>query len=363
MITESLIKGGKERRLVELLRYFEYQNIDIQITLVLLKEIIQYPEIHDFRKVNLVVIKFKIKKDPTVFFKLQNICRNFKPHLIHSWGSMPSVYSFMIAKMSGIPFLNAMIADSYCKPFSKNWTRAKITFPFSDLIIANTRAGLKAYHAPVKKGRVVYNGFNLDRLKNTEPPAHVKEVFGIKTKYIVGMIGAFHPRKDYVTYLNAAEQMCSEGSDITFLAIGDGESRNQFMEKYISCPQIIFTGNTDHVEALVSIFDIGVLLTDPKVHNEGISNAIIEMMAFSKVVIATRGGGTEEIIDSGMNGILIDPYSVTELIDNISRVLQNTTRYQTMKELAKEKIRKDFSIEAMGSATLSIYDELISENN
>ena len=58
--------------------------------------------------------------------------------------------------------------------------------------------------------------------------------------------------------------------------------------------KIIFLGKIANVENIINIFDIGILITNSKVHGEGVSNSIIEYMALGKPVIATRGGGTDQ---------------------------------------------------------------------
>ena len=77
----------------------------------------------------------KCRKDPLIFFRIFKLCREVKPDIIHSWGAMPSIYSFPIASILGIKFINAMIrnAPRKIKIFSKLWIISKITFPFSDI--------------------------------------------------------------------------------------------------------------------------------------------------------------------------------------------------------------------------------------
>ena len=84
--------------------------------------------------------------------------------------------------------------------------------------------------------------------------------------------------------------------------------------------KIIFLGKRSNVESIINIFDVGILLTNSKVHGEGISNSIMEYMALGKPVIATRGGGTNEVVIEGENGYLIDPFNEDQLIEKIENV-------------------------------------------
>lgn len=354
MITDNLMRGGKERRMIELLRSFE--NIaNIKITLVILKNIVEYKEIFLFKNTQLIVIPRKFKKDPLVFQKLWNIVSQIGPSIIHSWGSMPSVYIVFIAFFKKIPLVNGMVVNAKCTPFSQDWIRSKITFPFSKIVLSNSQAGLKAYSVNEKKGIVVYNGFNFDRTNNLSPKELIRKQFQINTPYVVGMIAAFHPRKDYETFLQVAKEICHIRNDITFVAIGDGENRKQFQVKYEDLKNIVFTGQIQGIESVINILNVGVLLTNTSKHYEGISNAILEMMAFGIPVIATSGGGTDEIIFNNLTGYLIAPKSKEQLKSKILTLIENKTLNEYIGNKSKYLIKTKFSIDIMRQSILNLY--------
>lgn len=357
MITDNLQKGGKERRLFELLRYLDTHTSQFEVELILLKDKVDYPDVYKLKNTRVNILKRIIKKDPTVFFKIWKICSQFKPDIIHSWGSMPSVYVFLIAFFYRIPLINAMIANSKCQVFSKEWFRLKLTYPFSNVILANSYSGLKAFNVN-KKGKVIYNGFNFDRLSYLKNRSEVLAEFHIKTPYVIGMVAAFHPRKDYNTFLEVANEISKERNDITFMAIGEGTTRKVLMDKYVGNKNILFTGVVHNVEHLMNCFDIGVLLTDSQHHLEGISNSILEMMAVGKPVIASRGGGTDEIVIPDRTGILIDPLSRKQFKESILRLIENKTLRDEFGINSKEEVKAKFSIEQMCSKTIELYNSL-----
>lgn len=350
MLADNLVKGGKERRLVELLRYFD--NISVKITLIILREKVEYPEVYDFKNTELIIVKRNIKQDPSVFFKLFGICRKIKPDIIHSWGSMPSIYALPSVIFLRIPLINAMIADAKCS--SQERFRLKVTKPFSKIILSNSRAGLKAYGVNDSIGLVIYNGFNFDRLVNINNSVYKKS-----TKYSIGMVAAFYSRKDYQTYLSVANEITKLRDDVTFYAVGDGEQKEKYTLLYAENKRIVFTGNINNVESLIEILDIGVLLSNSNEHLEGISNSILEIMAFGRPVIASKGGGTDEIIDDRQNGFLIDAFSNDQLKDRIWFLLENESTRLKMGEKAKMDIREKFSIDQMCKKTFQLYEKTL----
>ena len=80
---------------------------------------------------------------------------------------MTAVYAIPACKLLNIKLINGMVVDTPVKKniLNKNWLRARLTFPFSDLIIGNSKAGLIAYKAPTKKSRCIYNGMDFERFR------------------------------------------------------------------------------------------------------------------------------------------------------------------------------------------------------
>ncbi|MBN1186774.1 MAG: glycosyltransferase [Bacteroidales bacterium] len=357
IITDNLIKGGKERRLLEFLRFIDKDDT-IKTTLVLLKDRIEYPVVHTLKNAKLVIVKRRIKKDPTVYFTLWSICDKYKPDLVHSWGTMPSVYISTICYFKRIPFINGIIVNAKCSILSEDWIRSKLTFPFSDIILGNSKAGIAAYKANKNKAIVIYNGYNFDRNISLATVASVKEKYEINTNYIIGMIAAFHPRKDYETFLKAADNITKQRTDVTFIAIGDGPLLKLYKNKYQQNTQIKFLGKINDVESLIQLFTVGVLLTNPKKHQEGISNAILEMMAQKIPVIGTDGGGTSEIIVDGKTGYLIPEFSNVELEKYIVQLIENKELNEEFGNNAFQRVNEVFSIHQMCSKMVELYHSI-----
>ena len=302
-IIDSLSAGGKERRLVELLKSITKEEENLSIKLILLGDNIHYKEVYDL-PIDIIILNRIIKKDPFIFFKIFKICYDWTPKLIHVWGSMPAIYATPISKLLHIKLINSMIVDAPLKINFSKWIRSKLTLPFSDLVQSNSFSGLISYKY-YGKGIVIYNGFNMNRLNNLESSDLIRKKLKIKTKYIVGMVAGFREHKDYYSFISAAKLILSNRNDVTFVCIGDGKTLKKSKELAGNTKNILFLGKIDSILSYVNIFDIAVLLTNSDSHGEGISNSIMEYMSLKKPIIATEGGGTNEIIDDYKNGILI----------------------------------------------------------
>jgi glycosyltransferase involved in cell wall biosynthesis len=96
-------------------------------------------------------------------------------------------------------------------------------------------------------------------------------------------------------------------------------------------------------------------MTNYKVHGEGISNSILEYMAMGKAVIASTGGGTNEIIDNNKTGFLINPSSPRELCEKIEVLVNNIELRKTMGIAGRQRIEDHFSISNMVSKFIDVY--------
>lgn len=349
---ESLRSGGKERRLVELLKALMATQ-EIEPLLVLTRPDIHYREVEALGIPIEVVPRWFLKKDPTVFFRFYRVAKKFKPQLIHVWGHMVAFYAVPTKRRLKVPMLNNEITDATPnqKLLGKQWV-----FNNSEKIIANTQAGLEAYGAPKEKSAVIYNGFNFNRLQALEPKEAIREKFGINTQHVVAMVASFNEYKDYRTYLKAALLCLSARSDVTFLCIGSGDDAAYKIG--FSHPNIKFLGRQSGVESIMNICTLGVLATDVSTHAEGISNALLEFMALGKPVVATNSGGSKELI-TPTTGWLVAPFDAEGLATTILQGINQPAEIAHKGACARERVQQHFSIEAMCKAFLQEYKLLI----
>lgn len=332
---------------------------DIEFGLVIMSNDVHYREIFDL-DIEIHFVIRKTKKDISVFSRFYRLCREFKPDIVHCWDSMTAVYLVPVAKMLRIKLVNGMVADSPAQQNIRNkaWLRARLTFPFSNMVIGNSKAGLKAYHAPEKKSVCIYNGFNFGRVNGVSDKNFVLDQLGIKSTYVVGMVASFSSFKDYPTYYKAAEKLLEKRKDITFLAIGDNTDSE--MSGKLILPQnekyFRLLGRRTDIESLISIMHVCVLAT----FTEGISNSILEYMAMEKPVVATEGGGTSEVVNEGETGYLVKQGDAEELAGKIDLLLNDEEMRNRMGKAGKQWVKNNFSLDNMVEKFISTYSTLIS---
>jgi glycosyltransferase involved in cell wall biosynthesis len=364
---DSLTSGGKERRLIELMKGIKLSP-NIEFELVLMSNEVHYKEVFAL-DIKIHYLIRTTKKGLSVFHKFYKICKNYKPDIVHCWDSMTAVIAVPACKLLRIKLVNGMVVNTPVQRniFNKHWFRAKLTFPFSSMIIGNSNAGLKAFRAPGRKSSCIYNGMDLTRFDNLKEPSFIrKEIFGDESNgfFIAGMVAAFEERKDYKSLINAAVSLISYNDNIRFVFIGDGADFNEIKSSVpISLlSKIVFLGKRSDIESIVNIFDVGILLTNTKAHGEGISNSIIEYMGLGKPVIATRGGGTNEVVIDNQNGFLLDAdNNKDQLIEKIETLMKHKNLVIDLGKKGLQMVHEKFDLKIMTGHYLTSYQKLMKE--
>jgi len=293
-----------------------------------------------------------VRWDAGLFYRLYQTIKQYRPHLIHTNGLMSSFYTMPLARVMGIPLINGAIRNAFPRG-DLRWRMEKLLAKMADYRVANSYAGLRSRGFPEAEARnvVIYNGFDFSRVQRVPPnevPCRHVGPGRIKT---VGMVAEFNRFKDYPTFIHMAHKLSTRRSDVVFVAVGGGETLQASKELAAGVTAITFLGEQKNIEQIVETFDIGVLST----FTEGISNSIMEYMALSKPVVATDGGGTQEIIVEGETGFLVPPKNPEALATKIEYLLDNPEIARHMGEAGEVRLRRKFSSARMVEETVKLY--------
>jgi glycosyltransferase involved in cell wall biosynthesis len=88
---------------------------------------------------------------------------------------------------------------------------------------------------------------------------------------------------------------------------------------------------------------------------EGLSIAMLEGMAAGVPVVATEVGGTPELIESGVTGLLVPPGDPDALAEGLVRVLRSSEEAERLARAAHERVQTRFSLDRMVDAYQRIY--------
>ena len=93
-------------------------------------------------------------------------------------------------------------------------------------------------------------------------------------------------------------------------------------------------------------------------YNEGLPIAILEAMSYSHPVISTPVGGIPEVVENGVNGILVQPGNTQEIADAIKRYIEQPEIVTIEGRKSYERV-KAFFPEAVFNELEKIYNKLL----
>lgn len=356
-ILDCFTGGGKERRCMQLLQGLHKEGVELQVIIV--NSDISYPEIYSI-PCNLCVIDRKNRKLGVLstIKEIRYAIKSFSPHVVQSWGLMSSIFIIAAFPLMNFRFIASYVADVISPKFlQQTWIINELCKIYCDKIVGNSFAGLSAYGIQKSKAVLIYNGLNEERLKCSIDKTIKKKELNITTDYVVAMIASFNNYKDYDTYLESAKKIVKRRNDITFLAVGTGVKWEAYKQSLTQdeCTFIRMLGRRNDIDEILQVCDLTVLCTNPKI-KEGLSNSIVESMAFGVPVLATCGGGTPELIRDGFNSFFIKQQQPDSVAEQIVDVLEDEVRLKTVSHNARNTILNSFMLSRMTKDFVNLYN-------
>ena len=93
---------------------------------------------------------------------------------------------------------------------------------------------------------------------------------------------------------------------------------------------------------------------------EGMPNVLLEAMASGLPCIASRISGTEDLIENGVNGLLLDPDSEDGFAELLNRVLGNPGLHHQLANKARATILERYSLQETAQKMMSLYSDCLS---
>jgi glycosyltransferase involved in cell wall biosynthesis len=119
-------------------------------------------------------------------------------------------------------------------------------------------------------------------------------------------------------------------------------------------------GHCDDMHAAIMLADVVV---SASLKPEPFGRSIIEAQAMRRPVVAFAHGGAAETIVDGETGYLVPPGNTVELAAAIAHALDlGTDERASLGQRARESIEAHYTVAAMQSATLAVYDEVLAEH-
>ncbi len=364
LIVGQLQHGGAERQLLELALRCDRARFEPFV--ICLSEVTE-PIGSRLREegVRVEVLRRARHRDPGRMIRLAGLLAQ-GCDLAHSWLIAANAYTWAATRIAGFrPFI---ASSRTCIPAAGPWSHRihRRAFHAARAVIANAQAvrtfTCDRYGLDPARVTVIPNGVGLEPFDAVTPEEReaVRGALGARRgECLVGTIARLSPEKNVALLLQAARRMPAEATQIArFVIVGAGPEidriRGLAMREGID-GRCVFTGDREDVPALLSAMDLFVLTSN----TEGLPNAVMEAMAARRAVIATRVGGTEEVVEEGVTGRLVRPGDAEGLARAMEALILDPETRRRHGDEGRRRIVSRFGADRMVESTMRLYDEVL----
>jgi glycosyltransferase involved in cell wall biosynthesis len=222
----------------------------------------------------------------------------------------------------------------------------------------------------VAKSDIVYEPIDFQRFSESQDTGLIRQQFSIADDaYVISNIGRITSWKGQHYFLQAMHDIVTQYPNTKVLIVGQpGESNEdkayfrllqEMAEKAPLHGHVIFTGNRNDIAEIMTTSDIIVhSASEP----EPFGLVITEAMAAGTPVIATRGGGTPEIIEDNVTGLLVPMKNVPLMKEAIQRLLESSALRETISINARNDVSQRFSIHQHVAKVQEIYERIFAKS-
>jgi glycosyltransferase involved in cell wall biosynthesis len=174
---------------------------------------------------------------------------------------------------------------------------------------------------------------------------------------VIGTAAVLRREKALDMLLRGAALLTSRFPGLRVLIAGEGPERPG-LERLRDClglgDAVVFLGFRADVPAVLATTDVAVFSSA----SEGSPLAVMEAMEAARPIVATRVGGVPDLIEDGVQGILVPPGDPSALAAAVARALEDQAAGAAMGMRARERRRRSFDIEGTVRQVEQLYEDL-----
>jgi glycosyltransferase involved in cell wall biosynthesis len=205
---------------------------------------------------------------------------------------------------------------------------------------------------------VIHNGLSPQIAADLRTSAEIRAEFQIEEKSpLIVCAARLEPEKDIASLITAMQTVRDQFPSARCIIAGKGTLQNQLQS------QIENLNLQNHVQLLgyrtdtLSLMNTGDCFVLPSLA-EPFGLVLLEAMALSKPVIATRIAGPLEIVDENTTGLLVPPSDPPALASAIIQLLRDPESSAAMGHRGRQRFEDHFTDQRMAAATAALYQEI-----
>lgn len=317
-------------------------------------------------------------QDLKAVYRLYKIFKKEKPDIVHSHTPKAGTLSMLAARLAGVPHRLHTIAGLPLLVASGNKRRLldfveKVTYGVATMIYPNSfglqKIILDHKYTKLKKLKVIANGssngidtshFNPD-LYSEESANVLRKELGIRPDDLVFIfVGRLVKDKGINELIEAFAAIHKEFDQVKLVLVGSYERDLDPLlpdtENEINTNKnIIAVGWQNDVRPYFAISDV---LAFPS-YREGFPNVVMQAGAMGLTSIVTDINGCNEIITTGVNGLIIKPQDAKALLESMRTLAADKNLLLTLSKNSRTNITSLYERKHIWNALLTEYRALL----
>lgn len=317
------------------------------------------------RKIPLVVQPMPGIRNPLslimAIYRIIKQLRKLKAEIVHGNSPRTNLYAALAGIFSGCRVIfhaRNLLTVERIDP-------DRLLSPLASAILCNSDAIRRRFPGN-QRAFTVINGVDLKRFDPGQySQSQVRQAFALPENVpVIGITSRFGPDKGHETLIMAAARLMKQGLDFRMLIVGDAvfeadRDREAMLQKMVEDnglnDRVKFTGYTQNVPEMLSVMDVFVLAA----HQEPCGRVLFEAQAMELPVVGTDTGGTPEIIEDHVTGLLVPPRDAEKLAAALQTLLDNPVLRQRMGKAGRQRMKQLFPVQRNIRHTEKIYRTLL----
>ena len=281
---------------------------------------------------------------------LLQVVREFRPQVVHTHLSTATRWGTWAAHREGLPCV--ALVHGMTSPFY--YRRADLLTGPS----ASVREYLLARGFAPERVKVIHNGLDPAFFEGLPAVAGLRAELQLPPGApVIGVVAHLSPRKGHEILFQAMARLAEAHPTLLCLCLGRGDpGRSEALERLAARlglgERVRLLGYREDATALTQLFDIAVL---PSIVPEGLPTVLLEAAYLGRPGVASDAGGTREVVEDGVTGLLVPPGDPVALAAALDRLLRDPDLRARMGEAARLRAHEHFTLRAQAEATLAAF--------
>ena len=319
-----------------------------------------------FEQAGAEVVPFPLRKliaDPRTWRALVRQIRASAPDIVHVHSQEAGLYARIAARLAGAPAVVYTPQTIDIRRARWHWLYAlieRVLAASTDRIISvndEDGARMRRWGIPARKIVTVPNGIDLREFEQIDDARRLRSSLGFaRQDCLVMQVGRLSAQKSPTSFVEGAARVAERLPDARFVLVGDGPLRDSVVRRIEELglgDKVRLAGWQADAQRLMLAADV-VTLTSSW---EGAPYSLLEAMAWSKPVVATRVNGCGEIVAHGESGLLVPPGDVAAWSDAVAELLRDRTKADAMGRAGRRRLEQRFTLGQMIGKVEAIYGE------